>query len=83
MDIHGLVAHLGDASLPGAGALIAAWLTWRLWRRLFRAALVCLVVGVGLYLAFPSEARQLLHDVHDVPAGSGVVPGGAGVADRE
>ena len=82
MDIHDLLAHFGGASLPGAGALIAAWLTWRLWRRLFRAALACLVVGVGLYLAFPSEARELLHDVHGVPASSsGVVPGGAGVAD--
>jgi hypothetical protein len=81
MDVQYLVNHFGNASLPGLGALIAAWLTWRLWRRLFRAALACIVVGMVLYVAFPGVAHELIHDEHGVPVSSTGDRGGAGLPD--
>ncbi|MET0456584.1 MAG: hypothetical protein ABW137_32515 [Mycobacterium sp.] len=67
MDVQDLVDQFAQASVPGLGALIAAWLTWRLWRRLLRAAIACVVVGVVLYVAFPGVTRQLMRDGHGFP----------------
>jgi hypothetical protein len=63
MDVQHLVDNFAHASLPGFGALIAAWLAWRLWRRIIRAAVACVVVGVVLYVAFPGLAHQLIPNV--------------------
>jgi hypothetical protein len=63
MGILYLTTHLAGVSAASAGALIAAWFVWRLWRRLLRTAITCLVVGLVVYLAFPGVAHRLLGDV--------------------
>lgn len=73
MDVQNLLNHLAGVSWPGLGALFVAWLVWQLWRRLFRAALVCAVVGLVLYVAFPGAAHELINEVTHA-----TVPGGAG-----
>jgi hypothetical protein len=62
-----LTTHLAGVSAAGGGALIAAWLVWRLWRRLLRAVITCLVVALVVYFAFPGVAHRLLGDM-PVPA---------------
>jgi hypothetical protein len=63
MGIAYLTTHFAGVSATGAGALIAAWFAWRLWRRLLRAVITCLVVGLVVYFAFPDVAHRLVGDV--------------------
>lgn len=67
MDVQHLVDHFANASVPGLGALLAAWLAWRLWRRLLRAAIACAVVGLALYVAFPGMADRLVDEFGHLP----------------
>jgi hypothetical protein len=63
MGIAYLTTHFVGLSATGTGALIAAWFVWRLWRRLLRTAITCVVVGLVVYFAFPGVAHRLMGDV--------------------
>jgi hypothetical protein len=69
MTIPDLTAHAAGMSATGGGALIAAWLTWRIWRRVFRTLITCVIVAVVVYVAFPDVAQRL---VHHLPQPTGV-----------
>jgi hypothetical protein len=62
MTIPDLTTHAAGMSATGAGALAAAWFTWRLWQRIIRTVITCLVVGVVVYLAFPDLAHHFMGD---------------------
>lgn len=62
MSIPDLTTHAVGMSATGAGALAAAWFTWRLWQRVIRTVITCLVVGLVVYLAFPDLAHRLSGD---------------------
>jgi uncharacterized membrane protein YfcA len=66
VDISDLTAHFAHAPASATAAVVAAWLVWRLWRRLFRAVIACVVVGVGVYLAFPEVMPHLVQDVRGI-----------------
>jgi hypothetical protein len=67
-----LTSHFAGLSAAGGGALIAAWLVWRLWRRLLRVVITCLVVALVVYFAFPGVAHQLIGDMHS-PASTNTI----------
>jgi len=62
MGISDLATHFATVSTTGVGSLIAVWFAWRLWRRLLRAVIACVVVGLVVYLMFPGVVQQLLRD---------------------
>jgi uncharacterized membrane protein YfcA len=62
MGILDLTTHFATVSTTGVGALIAAWFAWRLWRRLLRAVIACVVVGLVVYLMFRGVVQQLVRD---------------------
>lgn len=64
MGILDLATHSAVMPATGASALIAAWLTWRIWRRLFRVVIMCLAVGLVVYLAFPDVAQRFPGELH-------------------
>ena len=72
MTIPDLTTHAAGLSATGGGALLAAWLTWRLWRRILRTVITCVVVAVVVYLAFPNVAQRL---VEHLPQLTGVSTG--------
>ncbi len=63
MGILDLTAQSAVMPATGAGALIAAWLTWRLWRRVLRTVITCVVVAVVVYLAFPDVAHRMVEHI--------------------
>jgi hypothetical protein len=62
MGIAYLAAHFAGMSATGAGALVAAWIVWRIWRRLLRTVITCMVVALVVYFACPGVAHRLVGD---------------------
>jgi hypothetical protein len=56
------LTHLAGISATGLGALMSAWLVWRLWRRLFRAAIAFAVIGLAAYVMFPNAVAHVIRD---------------------
>jgi uncharacterized membrane protein YhfC len=66
VDISDLTTHFAHAPASATAAVVGAWLVWRLWRRLFRAAIACVVVGAVVYVAFPQVMPQLVQHVRGI-----------------